>query len=333
MDVLPDRSTFTAAYDAGQAQVLWAELPADLYTPVSVMLKIGQEQPFTALLESIQGGAVRERYSFIALQPDLVWRCKGQKAEICTKPGALPLAYQPDDKPTLTSLRALMAASRMKLPDHLPPMAAGLIGYMSYDTIRLVENIPSKNPDTLGVPDGMFMRPTLTVIFDSVKDMMTIVAAVYPASGVSAQAAYEAAEKRIHGLVSTLGKAAPHDTPAASPRFDAATSNIGRDGYHRMVNKAKEYILAGDIFQVVPSAALPPAVHASVLRAVPRVAAPEPLAVPVPPQSRRLRHRRLEPGDSRAPARRQGDDPPHRRHPSARQEQAGGRSAGRRPFV
>ncbi len=253
MDLLPDRSTFSAAYDAGHAQVVWAELPADLYTPVAVMLKIGQEQPFTALLESIQGGAVRERYSFIALQPDLVWRCKGQTAEICRKPGALPLAYQPDDKPTLTSLRALMAASRMKLPDHLPPMAAGLIGYMSYDTIRLVENIPSKNPDTLGVPDGMFMRPTLTVIFDSVKDMMTIVAAIYPAPGVSAAQAYDAAEKRIYGLVSTLDKAAPHDTPAASPRFDAATSNIGRDGYHKMVNKAKEYILAGDIFQVVPS--------------------------------------------------------------------------------
>ena len=253
MDVLPDRRAFAAAYDAGEAQVAWAELPADLYTPVSVMLKIGQEQPFTALLESIQGGAVRERYSFIALQPDLVWRCKGQKAEICKQPGALPLAYQPDDKPTLTSLRALMAASRMKLPNHLPPMAAGLIGYMSYDTIRLVENIPSKNPDTLGVPDGMFMRPTLTVIFDSVKDMMTIVAPIYPAPGVSADAAYEAAEKRIYGLVATLDKVTPHDAPVASPRFDAATSNTGRDGYHRMVAKAKEYILAGDIFQVVPS--------------------------------------------------------------------------------
>jgi anthranilate synthase component 1 len=253
MDVFPARRDFAAAYDAGQAQALWAELPADLYTPVSVMLKLGEDRPFTALLESIQGGAVRERYSFIALDPDLVWRCKGQRAEVCRNVGALPLAYEPDDKPTLASLRALMAASRMTLPAHLPPMAAGLIGYMGYDTVRLAETIPDKNPDTLGIPDGMFMRPTLTVIFDSVKDMMTIVAAVYPAKGVSSDAAYEAAEKRIHGVVRALEQTVPRTEPASAPRFDAAVSNIGRDGYHKMVAKAKEYILAGDIFQVVPS--------------------------------------------------------------------------------
>ena len=253
MDVLPTRRDFAVAYDSGKSQVMWTELPADLYTPVSVMLKLGQEQPFTALLESIQGGAVRERYSFIALQPDLVWRCKGQRAEVCRKVGALPLQYQDDDKPTLTSLRALMAASRMTLPDHLPPMAAGLIGYMSYDTIRLVENIPDSNPDKVGIPDGMFMRPTLTVIFDSVKDMMMVVASVYPVAGVTADAAYEEAEHKIYALIATLDKAVPHGAPMATPRFDEAVSNIGRDGYHKMVAKAKEYILAGDIFQVVPS--------------------------------------------------------------------------------
>ncbi len=253
MDVFPARRDFAAAYEAGQGQVLWAELPADLYTPVSVMLKLGEDRPFTALLESIQGGAVRERYSFIALDPDLVWRCKGQHAEICRSVGALPLKYTADDKPTLTSLRALMAASRMTLPAHLPPMAAGLIGYMGYDTVRLAESIPDKNPDKLGIPDGLFMRPTVTVIFDTVKDMMTIVAAAYPAKGVSADAAFEKAEKSIFDVVRALDKTAAHTPPATAPRFDAAVSNIGRDGYHAMVAKAKEYILAGDIFQVVPS--------------------------------------------------------------------------------
>ncbi len=253
MDVFPARRDFVAAYDSGKAQILWAELPADLDTPVSVMLKLGQERPFTALLESIQGGAVRERYSFIALDPDLVWRCKGQRAEICRNVGALPLTYTADDKPTLTSLRALIALTRMTLPDHLPPMAAGLIGYMGYDTIRLVENIPDGNPDTLGVPDGLFMRPTVTVIFDTVKDIMSIVAPVYPAANVKADAAFDAAEQRIHNIVKALDKAVPRHVPAAAPRFDAAVSNIGRDGYHQMVHKAKEYILAGDIFQVVPS--------------------------------------------------------------------------------
>lgn len=253
MDVLPTRRDFAAVYESGKAQVIWTELPADMDTPVSVMLKLGQEQPFTALLESVQGGAVRGRYSFIALRPDLVWRCKGQKAEICTKVGKLPLKYDADDKPTMTSLRALMAASRIDMPAHLPPMAAGLIGYMGYDTIRLVENIPDTNPDKLGIPDGLFMRPTVTVIFDTVKDMMIIVAPVYPAQGTSADIAYESAEKRIADIVSALDKAVPRHVPIAAPRFEAATSNIGRDGYHAMVAKAKEYILAGDIFQVVPS--------------------------------------------------------------------------------
>jgi anthranilate synthase component 1 len=253
MDVYPARRDVAATYDAGKAQVIWSELPADLDTPVSVMLKLGQEQPFTTLLESVQGGAVRGRYSFIALQPDLVWRCKGQKAEMCRNVGALPLKYEADDKPTMTSLRALMAASRIDLPAHLPPMAAGLIGYMGYDTIRLVENIPDKNPDKLGIPDGMFMRPTVTVIFDTVKDMMIIVAPVYPQKGVAADVAYETAERRINDIVTALSKATPHHIPAAAPRFEAATSNTGREGYHQMVKKAKEYILAGDIFQVVPS--------------------------------------------------------------------------------
>ncbi|MSO73433.1 MAG: anthranilate synthase component I [Rhodospirillaceae bacterium] len=253
MDVFPDRRDFADAHRAGMAQALWAELPADLYTPVSVMLKLGQDRPFTALLESIQGGAVRERYSFIALQPDIVWRCKGQRAEICRNVGVPPLKYQADDKSTLTSLRALLAASRMVLPAHLPPMAAGLIGYMGYDTIRLVENIPDANPDTLGIPDGMFMRPTITVIFDTVKDMMSIVAPVYPSIQLTSDAAYDQAAQRIYSVIAALEKPVPPQAPATAPRFDEAVSNVGRDGYHKMVAKAKEYILAGDIFQVVPS--------------------------------------------------------------------------------
>lgn len=253
MDLLPAEQSFAAKYDAGEAQVVWTELPADLDTPVSVMLKLGQDLPFTALLESVQGGAVRGRYSFIAHAPDLVWRCNGQKAEICRTPDQRPLKYTPESKPTLTSLRALMAETRITLPDHLPPMAAGLHGYMGYDTIRLVENIPDKNPDTIGIPEGMFMRPTITIIFDNVDDIMTVVTPIYPKPGVSAGAAYGDARKRILDTVKVLDRAVPHQPISPALRFEEATSNIGRDGYHAMVKKAKEYILAGDIFQVVPS--------------------------------------------------------------------------------
>ena len=253
MDLFPAEPTFTANYSAGAAQVVWTELPADLDTPVSVMLKLGQDQPFTALLESVQGGAVRGRYSFIAHAPDLVWRCNGQTAEICRTPSQRPLIFTREPKATLDSLRALVAETRIKLPDNLPPMSAGLHGYMGYDTIRLVENIPDKNPDTIGIPEGMFMRPTITVIFDNVKDLMTVVTPVYPKPGVAAGAAYGDARKRILDTVKVLERTVPHHIPDSAVRFDDAVSNIGQAGYHKMVEKAKEYIFAGDIFQVVPS--------------------------------------------------------------------------------
>ena len=254
MDVFPARVDFVAAYTGGAAQVLWTELAGDIDTPVSVMLKLGQERPFSALLESVEGGAVRGRYSFIATDPDLVWRCKGQRAEICheVKPGVAPV-FAEDDKTTLASLRALMSSSRITLPEHLPPMAAGLIGYMGYDTIRLVEGIPDKNPDTIGIPDGVFMRPTITVIFDNVKDTMIVVAPVYPRAGLTPEDAYAEARARLEDVVVRLGKAVPHHVPQATARFTEAVSNIGQAGYHKMVERAKEYIRAGDIFQVVPS--------------------------------------------------------------------------------
>jgi anthranilate/para-aminobenzoate synthase component I len=148
MDIFPGRSDFASAYGAGRAQVMWSELPADLDTPVSVMLKLGQEQPYTALLESVQK-AVRDRYSFIALKPDIIWRCNGERAEIYRGPVTATPAFTVDGKPTLASLRSLIKETRMELPAHLPPMAAGLIGFMGYDTVRLAEDIPNDNPDKI----------------------------------------------------------------------------------------------------------------------------------------------------------------------------------------
>jgi anthranilate synthase component I len=253
MDVFPNQADFDAAYNAGLSQILWSELTADVDTPVSAMLKLGQEEPFTALFESVEGGAVRGRYSFIALKPDVIWRCNEQRAEISRDTGPEGPIYVRDDQPTLNSLRALIKESRIDLPIHIPPMAAGLIGYMGYDTIRLVEDIPNENPDTLGIPEGMFMRPTITVIFDNVDDVLTVVTPIYPQATVSADTAFTDARKRIHDTVAALEKALPHKTPATSVHFDEPVSNTGSAGYHEMVERAKEYIVAGDIFQVVPS--------------------------------------------------------------------------------
>ena len=253
MEFHPPEAAFASDYSRGRPQVVWAELPADLDTPVSVMLKIGEDLPYTALLESVQGGATRGRYSFIALKPDIVWRCHGSAAEICRRPGAASPEFRVEPRPALDSLRALIAESRIELPENLPPMAAGLIGYMGYDTIRLTEKLPDKNPDTIGIPDGVFMRPTVTVIFDTVKDILTIVTPVFPAAEFQPGEALGDARKRILDVMAALDRSVPHGStsspiPTGEPRI-----NSGREGYHAMVLKAKEYILAGDIFQVVPS--------------------------------------------------------------------------------
>src|SRR5262244_3773812 len=168
-EALPPRSAFALSYRNGAQQVVWTRLVADLETPVSAMLKLSDGQPLSCLLESVEGGATRGRYSIIGLAPDIVWRAFGDRAEINLSPQATPHAFKPDGAPTLTSLRALLDRSLIELPGALPPIAAGVIGYMGYDCVRLVEHLPHQKPDALRLPDAVFVRPTLMVVFDTIK--------------------------------------------------------------------------------------------------------------------------------------------------------------------
>jgi anthranilate synthase component 1 len=250
----PDFMTFARRYDEGAPQVTWTRLVADLETPVSAMLKVAHERPNSFLLESVEGSAVRGRYSIIGCEPDLIWRADGAKAEINRALQADPDAFAPSPLPTLASLRALLAESAIELPPELPPMAAGIFGYMGYDTVRLIERLPDKKPDQLGLPDSILVRPTLIVIFDSVKDEMTVVTPVRPAPGFSAKAAYARAADRLNLVLDRLDQPLPH---ASKPDLDAAhpepKSTIAPKAYMAKVKRAKDYIAAGDIFQVVLS--------------------------------------------------------------------------------
>ena len=176
--VEPDFGSFARLYDDGVPQVVWTRLVADLETPVSAMLKVAHEWPNSFLLESVEGGATRGRYSIIGCEPDVIWRSEGNTAEINRSPQADPDAFAPTSESTLASLRALLAESAITLPHQLPPMAAGIFGYMGYDTVRLTEDLPGGKPDPLNVPSSILVRPTLIVIFDSVKDEMTVVTPV-----------------------------------------------------------------------------------------------------------------------------------------------------------
>ncbi len=255
MQIEPAAAAFAQTYAAGRPQVVWTTLVADLETPVSAFLKVATRRPLSFLLESVEGGATRGRYSVIGLDPDVVWRANGANAEINRTARRQDDAFAPCEEPPLAALRAFIAESRIEIPEGLPPMAAGIFGYLGYDTVRLIEEIGPPNPDPIGLPDAILVRPTIVVIFDAVKDTITIVSPVRPEKSVSPKAALARATERIGAVVDDLDRAldkaqaAGHDGPlVVEPR-----SNTTPAEFKRMVLAAKDYIAAGDIFQVVLS--------------------------------------------------------------------------------
>jgi anthranilate synthase component 1 len=253
MQIEPSESAFAETYGRGQAQVVWTTLVADLETPVSAYLKLGGSKPMSFLLESVEGGAVRGRHSIIGIEPDLIWRANGSKAEVNRNARAKADAFAPCPEPPLQALRALLAESRIALPDSLPPMAAGVFGYLGYDTVRLMEELPQPNPDPIGIPDAVLVRPTIIVVFDAVKDSITVVTPVRPEKGIDAKTAMTRAIERLSGVVESLDR--PLDMSLSEhdegPLDVPPRSNTTPAEYKAMVLKAKDYIAAGDAFQIV----------------------------------------------------------------------------------
>ncbi|MDQ7080195.1 MAG: anthranilate synthase component I [Paracoccaceae bacterium] len=256
MGITPSFDDFARGFDAGENQVVYTRLAADLDTPVSLMLKLAQARANSFMLESVTGGEVRGRYSVIGMKPDLIWECRGKGSRINRAARFDPDGFEdiPGDDP-LAALRALLAESRITLPDDLPPISAGLFGYLGYDMIRLVEHLPDVNPDPLGLPDAVMLRPSVVVVLDGVKGEVTVVAPAWANSGLSARAAYAQAAERVMDAVRDLDRPAPFETRDLGDSADIpeAVSNTTRAEYHAMVERAREYIRAGDIFQVVPS--------------------------------------------------------------------------------
>src|SRR5579862_3066592 len=139
----PSFEDFVQKYDAGAASLLSARLVGDLETPVAAFLKLSAGRPGRLfLLESVEGGGARGRYSMIGLDPDIVWRCHGDLAEINREAQHDPERFVACPESPLASLRALIAESRIETPESLPPMAAGVFGYLGYDLVRQMERLP-----------------------------------------------------------------------------------------------------------------------------------------------------------------------------------------------
>ena len=249
----PPREDFANSYAKGGG-VIWTRRVGDLETPVSALLKLGADKAGALLLESVQGGAFRGRYSIIGLKPDLVWRVTNGRAET-SRGGFADASFKPQPGAPLQSLRKLLARSALALPADLPPMAAGLFGYLGYDMVRLVEALPDKAPDPLATPDALLVRPTIVAVFDNVTGEITLVSPARKRAGQSAAQAYDSARVRLELVLRALDRPLPRQplaqkppTPAPEPR-----SNTNPQAYRALVERCKAYTRAGDVFQVVPS--------------------------------------------------------------------------------
>jgi len=275
MDVLPSFDAFEHGYRAGTPQVVWTKLVADLETPVSAMMKLAAGQPNSFLLESVEGGAVRGRYSIIGLKPDLIWRCTDDRAEINSSARYDPDAFVPEPTGAIESLKKLVRSCRIDLPEALPPMAAALVGYIGYEMVRLMERLPTEKIRHIEVPDGYLVRPTIMAIFDNVADEVTVVTPVWPSADVSARAAYGRACERLADVVADFDRPMAHRQDARLPEIlPEAVSNTPHSRFLEIVQSAKDYIAAGDAFQIVLSQRfdvpfeLPPLAYYRALRRV-----------------------------------------------------------------
>jgi len=254
VELTPSFDAFAAGYDAGQSQLVYTRLAADLDTPVSLMMKLAGAATDAFMLESVTGGEVRGRYSIIGMKPDLVWQCHGTTSRINRAARFDPDAWEEQTGDPLTNLRALIAESRIDLPEDLPAASAGLFGYLGYDMIRLVEHLPNVNPDPLGLPDALMLRPSVIAVLDGVKGEVIVVAPAWHEHGQTARAAHARAAERVMDAVRDLDRALPQSRGLGQAAEDGeAVSNFTREDYKSAVEKAKDYIKAGDIFQVVPS--------------------------------------------------------------------------------
>ncbi|MED5313171.1 MAG: anthranilate synthase component I [Pseudomonadota bacterium] len=244
---------FAAGFDTRTPQLVARELVADTQTPVSAYLRLAAGKRNTFLLESVEGGEIRGRFSIIGLAPDLIWRSRGAVAEINRSPEKGD-SFTPDKSPPIDSLRTLMAESAMSDTGDLPPMAAGLFGYFGYDMIRHIEVIPDSNPVAIDTPDSMLVRPSLIAIFDRLRDSITLVVQIRPAEWDDAAAAWNVAQSRISNALQALDAPMPATEAGGSEAvLPNPQSNMARDDFLDMVDRAKGYIRAGDIFQVVLS--------------------------------------------------------------------------------
>lgn len=239
------------ALNQGRAALVWRDFVCDTETPVSAVLKLFDPGRGDFVLESVEGGAVRGRYSLIGIAPDLVFRAVGDAPEINRSWTTEKDAFVPVEGGAMAALRALVARCRIDMPAELPPAFACLVGHFGYETIGLVEKLPRPAENPIGVPDMMFVRPTVILVFDRLADRLYIAAPIWPEGGDSGRLV-AAAYDRIDAVAAKLTQPVPIGRLQTElVTLPEPIHALSPHQYEKMVLKAKDYIAAGDIFQVV----------------------------------------------------------------------------------
>ncbi|MDB5662771.1 MAG: anthranilate synthase component [Sphingomonas bacterium] len=241
-----------AALAGGRPALIWRKQIADVDTPVAAALKLIEPGRGDFLLESVEGGAQRGRYTLLGLAPDLVFRAEGRTAAINRRWLHDRDAFEPCAEDALAAMRALVAQCRMDVPAGLPAALACLVGYFAYETVGLVERLPRPPESPLDLPDMLFVRPTVVLIFDRLADELFLVAPVWPEQAGDVESALQQARERIDSAAARLAAPLKPARPAPAPAPAQDPQPVLPPGrYREMVRKAQDYIAAGDIFQVV----------------------------------------------------------------------------------
>ena len=251
MDVI-NKNKFIENYISGIPQIIQKELIADIETPISSLLKISNKEKYSFLLESVEGGDQRGRFSLLGCDPDLIWEVNNNKVKITSLDNNLDLSFL--SKEPITSLKELLKFSKIDKDKTTPPFPV-MVGYLGYPMIRLMEDIKLKNPDQINIPDAVMIRPKFVAVFDNIKDTINIMTSIYPNKKVNPEKAFNKAWDYVNAAIEKLNKEIQIITIEDENKEGPITfkSNYTKEEYLKIIEKAKSYIRKGDIFQVVTS--------------------------------------------------------------------------------
>jgi len=247
-----NKDKFFKNYNDGIPQIIQKEFIADIETPISSLIKISQNEKYSFLLESVEGGDQRGRYSILGCDPDIIWEVSKNIAKVTSLNQDLDLSFLSEDP--IKSLKQLVNFSKINKESNTSPFPV-LVGYLGYTMIQLMEKINLNNPDEINIPDAIMIRPKLVAVFDNIKDTINIQTSIYPDKKITAELAFSNANDYINIIIKKLNRDIPKESLFKKNKKLTLDfkSNYTKKEYFNIVNKAKDYIIKGDIFQVVPS--------------------------------------------------------------------------------